>query len=155
MSESIVSIRLIAKYPLGYTCIGYSPGPDHRKQLMMKTLAALALAVTVVLGLAACSAAAEPIELAEGTVIVDVRTPSEFAAGHLDGAINVDVQSASFDTDISALSTDGDYVVYCASGSRSASAVTRMTDLGFSTLTDARGMSDAAASTGLAIVTAP
>lgn len=127
----------------------------HRKQLMKKTLAALAVALTVALGLAACSAAAEPIELAAGTVIVDVRTPSEYAAGHLDGAINVDVQSATFDTDISALPLDGAYVVYCASGNRSAAAVARMSDLGFTGLTDGHGISDAAASTGLAVVTAP
>ncbi|MDJ0339269.1 rhodanese-like domain-containing protein [Cryobacterium sp. PH31-O1] len=122
---------------------------------MKKTLAALAIAVTVVLGLAACSVTAEPVELAAGTVIVDVRTPSEYAAGHLDGAVNIDVQSATFDVDLSALPADGEYVVYCASGNRSASAVARMTDLGFTGLTDAHGMSDAAASTGLAIVTAP
>lgn len=122
---------------------------------MKKTLAALALAVTVVLGLSACSTAVEPIELAAGTVIVDVRTPGEYAAGHLDGAINIDVQSATFDADISTLPMDAAYVVYCASGNRSAAAVTRMTDLGFTTLTDARGMSDAAASTGLAVVTTP
>lgn len=122
---------------------------------MKKTFAALALAVTVVLGLAACSTAVEPVELAAGTVIVDVRTPSEFAAGHLDGAINIDVQSTTFDTDISSLPKDGDYVVYCASGNRSAAATTRMTDLGFTGLTDAHGMSDASASTGLSIVTTP
>lgn len=122
---------------------------------MKKTLAALAIAVTVVLGLGACSATAEPIELAAGTVIVDVRTPSEYAAGHLDGAVNIDVQSATFDAELSALPADGEYVIYCASGNRSASAVTRMADLGFTGLTDAHGMSDAAASTGLAIVTAP
>ena len=119
---------------------------------MKKTLAALAVAVSVLLGLAACSAPAEAIALAAGTVIVDVRTPSEYAAGHLDGAVNVDVQSATFDADVSALPMDGAYVVYCASGNRSAAAVTRMTDLGFTGLTDAHGMSDAAASTGLAIV---
>ncbi|MDJ0378368.1 rhodanese-like domain-containing protein [Cryobacterium sp. PH31-L1] len=119
---------------------------------MKKTLAALAVAVTLVLGLAACSASAEPIALAAGTVIVDVRTPSEYAAGHLHGAINVDVQSTTFDADISALPMDGAYVVYCASGNRSAAAITRMTVLGFTGLTDAHGISDAAASTGLAIV---
>ncbi|TFB89914.1 rhodanese-like domain-containing protein [Cryobacterium sp. TMT1-3] len=122
---------------------------------MKKTLAALAIAVTIALGLAACSAAIEPTPLAAGTVIIDVRTPSEYAAGHLDGAVNIDVQSATFDAELSALPADGDYVVYCASGNRSASAVARMTDLGFTGLTDAHGMSDAAASTGLEIVTAP
>ena len=119
---------------------------------MKKALTALVLAVTIVLGLAACSPSAEPIELTAGTVVIDVRTPSEFAAGHLDGAINVDVQSPTFDADVSTLPTDGAYVVYCASGNRSAAAIARLSDLGFTALTDARGLSDAAASTGLTIV---
>ena len=37
------------------------------------------------------TAAAEP-----GTVVVDVRTPGEYAAGHVDGAVNIDVESADF-----------------------------------------------------------
>jgi len=131
------------------------PVATQRKQLMKKTLAALAVAATVMLGLAACSAPVDSIEVSASTVVVDVRTPSEYGAGHLDGAINVDLQSTTFDTDISALPMDGDYVVYCASGNRSAAAVARMTDLGFTGLTDAHGISDAAASTGLAIVAAP
>jgi rhodanese-related sulfurtransferase len=122
---------------------------------MKKTLAALALAATVMLGLSACAAPAETIELKSSTVVVDVRTASEFSAGHLDGAVNYDVQSPAFDTEISTLDMDGDYVVYCASGNRSAAAVARMADLGFTGLTDAHGMSDAAASTGLAIVATP
>ena len=44
------------------------------------------------------TAAAEP-----GTVVVDVRTPAEYAAGHVDGAINVDVESGDFATQIAAL----------------------------------------------------
>jgi rhodanese-related sulfurtransferase len=122
---------------------------------MKKTLAALAVAATVMLGLSACAAPADIIELTSSTVVVDVRTASEFSAGHLDGAVNIDMQSPAFDTEISTLAMDGDYVVYCASGNRSATAVARMKDLGFTGLTDAHGMSDAAASTGLAIVATP
>ncbi|WP_104138453.1 rhodanese-like domain-containing protein [Cryobacterium sp. Y62] len=75
-----------------------------RKQLMKKALTALVLAVTVVFGLAACSPSAEPIELTAGTVVIDVGTPDEYGAGHLDGAINAEVQSPTFDGDVSALS---------------------------------------------------
>lgn len=122
---------------------------------MKKTLATLALALTAVFGLTACSTAAEPIAVTAETVIVDVRTPAEYTAGHLDGAVNIDVQSADFDTLIGVLPTDGDYVVYCASGNRSAVAVDRMADLGFTTVTDAGGFSAAEDSTGLAVVTGP
>lgn len=124
---------------------------------MKKTLAALALALTAVFGLAACSApAAEPtIAVTADTVVVDVRTSDEYNAGHLEGAINIDVQSPGFDSLVSELPADGDYVVYCASGNRSSAAVARMEGLGFTNVTDAGGISEAGGSTGLETVTAP
>lgn len=123
---------------------------------MKKTLATLALALAAVFGLAACSAPAAPtITVTSATVVVDVRTSAEYDAGHLDGAVNIDVQSPDFDSLITALPADGEYVVYCASGKRSASAVARMDGLGFTNVTDAGGISAAAASTGLKTVTTP
>ena len=119
---------------------------------MKKLIATLAIAVVVMLGLAACSSPADSIAVGADTVIVDVRTPAEYAAGHLDGAVNLDVQSADFDSKLAELPTDGEYVVYCQSGNRSAAATARMVDAGFSDVTDAGGMSDAAASTDIAIV---
>lgn len=123
---------------------------------MKKTLATIALALTAVFGLSACAAPAAPtVTVTSDTVIVDVRTSEEYNAGHLEGAVNVDVQSPEFDTLITALPTDGEYVVYCASGNRSSSAVARMEGLGFTNITDAGGISAAASSTGLATVTTP
>jgi len=63
---------------------------------MRRRLAAIVLTIGAALGLTAC-APAEPIAVDSDTVIIDVRTPAEFAEGHLDGAINLDVQSAEFD----------------------------------------------------------
>lgn len=117
-----------------------------------RLLAPLGLAVVIGLGLAACAPTTEPIALSTETVIIDVRTPDEFAAGHLKGAINLDVQAATFDSLVTELSTDGDYVVYCRSGNRSAAAVERMSGLGFTSLVDAGGLEAAAASTGVEIV---
>ncbi|MFM1797126.1 MAG: hypothetical protein RL733_907 [Actinomycetota bacterium] len=37
-----------------------------------------------------------------GVVIFDVRTPEEFAAGHLQGAVNLDVSASTFDSQIAA-----------------------------------------------------
>ena len=121
---------------------------------MKKTLTILSLAVLALVGLSACAtpAAAPSISVAPDTVIVDVRTAAEYTGGHLQDAINIDVQSADFDALISALPTEGDYIIYCASGNRSAVAVQRMTDLGFTSLTDAGGVTDAATATGLAVV---
>ncbi len=124
---------------------------------MKKTLATLALALTAVFGLAACSApAAEPtIAVTADTVVVDVRTSDEYNAGHLEGAVNIDVQAPDFDRLVSELPADGEYVVYCASGNRSSSAVARMEGLGFTNVTDAGGISEAGGSTGLETVTTP
>ena len=66
-----------------------------------------------------------------GTVVVDVRTPDEYAAGHVDGAINVDVESADFGAQIAALPKDTQYAVYCRSGRRSTLATDQMSEAGF------------------------
>ena len=66
-----------------------------------------------------------------GTVILDVRTPAEFASGHLEGARNIDVEASDFEQKISALDKTAPYAVYCRSGNRSGVAVAAMTGLGF------------------------
>ncbi|AQP46153.1 hypothetical protein RPIT_12440 [Tessaracoccus flavus] len=67
----------------------------------------------------------------EGTVILDVRTPEEFAAGHIPGAINLDVQSPTFADDVASLDNAVPYAVYCRSGNRSQVALDIMTERGF------------------------
>jgi phage shock protein E len=123
---------------------------------MKKLLASLALVIVATFGLAACSTpSTAPSAMKAGTVVVDVRTPGEYAQGHLTGAVNVDVESPTFDSQVKRLPTDGTYLVYCHSGTRAAAAVSRMAAMGFSHLTNVGGISDASASTGLAIVTTP
>ncbi len=105
-----------------------------------------------VFALAGC-APAQPIEVTPATTIVDVRTPSEYASGHLEGSVNVDLQSGQFAEEIAAYPREAAYVVYCRSGNRSAQAVEVMAELGFENVTDAGGVDDAASATGLPIVT--
>ena len=47
--------------------------------------------------------------------IVDVRTPEEFAQGHIEGAVNIPVEYADFTDQVSQLDADGTYAVYCRS----------------------------------------
>lgn len=56
--------------------------------------------------------------------VIDVRTPKEFALGHLDGAVNVNVMSPDFAKAIDALDlpTEGPIYLYCRSGNRSKTA---------------------------------
>ena len=56
-------------------------------------------------------------------VVLDIRTPAEFAAGHIAGATNINFNSPDFAKAISGLSTNKIYLVHCASGKRSSQAL--------------------------------
>lgn len=68
------------------------------------------------------TAAAAPTEIAEpaavreaidgGAKVIDVRTPEEFAVGHLQWAVNIDLAAADFDESMAALDMAAGYVVY-------------------------------------------
>jgi rhodanese-related sulfurtransferase len=73
--------------------------------------------------------------------IIDVRTPAEYTSGHIAGALNIDVESATFDDEIAELTKPGPYLVYCRSGNRSAQAAKKMLDAGF-TVADGGGIGD-------------
>ena len=65
-----------------------------------------------------------------GVTIIDVRTPEEFNAGHIDGAVNYNVQGPDFGAQIATLDPAGTYAVYCQSGNRSQVAVAQLSDAG-------------------------
>ncbi len=80
--------------------------------------------------------------------IIDVRTPEEYASGHIVGAELVDVQAPGFEDRIAGFDPSGAYVIYCRVGNRSAVAAEIMDDLGFEEVYDAGGF-DELASSGL------
>ena len=64
--------------------------------------------------------------------LVDVRTPREYAEGHIDGALNINVQSDDFkELAQRELSKDSTVLVYCRSGRRSLDAAEMLTNLGY------------------------
>jgi rhodanese-related sulfurtransferase len=65
-------------------------------------------------------------------VILDVRTPEEFAETRVSDAINIDFNSQTFRDEINNLDKSKIYLVYCRTGARSAQALNLMTELGFS-----------------------
>ncbi len=69
-----------------------------------------------------------------GVVVLDVRTAGEFAEGHLENAINIDVEGGQFDAGIAQLDKTKTYAVYCRSGRRSGVAVGKMSEAGFTSL---------------------
>lgn len=74
-----------------------------------------------------------------GTIIIDVRTPEEFAAGHVVGAVNIPVELPGFADVISQLDPEATYAVYCRTGSRSAFATAEMAGLGYLHIFDLNG----------------
>lgn len=118
--------------------------------------AVILITAALTLTLTACASAAPSvagIDVTAQTTIIDVRTSGEYGDGHLEGAVNIDVQTPSFADEIDGLDPAAEYVVYCRSGNRSATAVQAMKDAGFTDVTNAGGLDDAAAATGLPIVT--
>lgn len=76
----------------------------------------------------------------DGARLVDVRTPDEFAAGHIPGAINIPVQQ--LDARMSELQPkDAAVVVYCRSGHRSGNAARLLKSAGFLAVHDLGPMS--------------
>jgi phage shock protein E len=79
--------------------------------------------------------------LESGAKVVDVRTPSEFGSGHYPGAVNVPLDKLS--KRIKKLgSRESSIVVYCASGSRSRVAVSRLRAAGFTDVVNAGAMAN-------------
>ncbi len=72
-------------------------------------------------------------------VILDVRTATEFKAGHLPGAVNLDVNAADFQERAALLDKSRTYLVHCASGVRSVKACEKLTRLDFPKLFNLTG----------------
>ncbi len=64
-------------------------------------------------------------------IILDVRTSSEFHDGHIEGALNIDVNLPSFSEELEQLDKNATYLIYCRSGNRSRTALRIMDDLAF------------------------
>ena len=74
-------------------------------------------------------------------VIVDVRSPEEFAAGHIEGAINVPLEQVSQGVpSIKGVGKDSTILLYCRSGRRSGIAAETLTKLGYSHVLNGGGM---------------
>jgi len=64
-------------------------------------------------------------------VILDVRTPKEFASGHIEDAINLDYYAKTFLDDLDRLDQTKTYLIYCRTGNRSGKTFNFMKELRF------------------------
>jgi rhodanese-related sulfurtransferase len=120
-------------------------------------------ALVLLLGTVACSgdtALVESIEPAAaaailvddpGAVLVDIRTPDEFAEARIEGAVNIDYYAPDFVTRLAGLDRTTTYVIYCHSGNRSTAALEIFRDLGFDSVHAVAGGIQAWEASGLAV----
>jgi rhodanese-related sulfurtransferase len=64
-------------------------------------------------------------------VVLDVRTPKEFQAERIEGAVMVDYLSPAFRDEMAKLDREKTYLVYCRTGNRTKGALKVMRELGF------------------------
>ena len=133
-------------YPRGYIVLLVEGETMSRIRALLAVLLGLSAIV-----LSACGAQ-EQMEIRADTIVIDVRTPEEYGSGHLDGAVNIDVNSGVFAEQIATLDPAGDYVVYCRSGNRSSQAVALMEQAGFGNVVNLGSLEQAATATGITVV---
>lgn len=85
------------------------------------------------------AAFSEAIATADSTFVIDVRTPEEFAEGHLTAALNINWNGDSFEEHAALLDKSAPVYVYCRSGGRSNNAAQKLRELGFSQIFDMQG----------------
>jgi thioredoxin 1 len=71
--------------------------------------------------------------------IIDVRSPEEFANGHVQNARNINWNGSDFDAQISKFDKSQPILVYCLSGGRSGSAASHMRENGFKEVYEMEG----------------
>jgi rhodanese-related sulfurtransferase len=82
---------------------------------------------------------AEKIRSLPGATIIDVRTPGEYSAGHLQNALNYNWNGDDFDKQIASLDKTKPVFVYCHSGRRSNAAAKKMRANGFAEVYELKG----------------
>ncbi|MEJ5189600.1 MAG: rhodanese-like domain-containing protein [Breznakiellaceae bacterium] len=78
-------------------------------------------------------------------LLIDVRTPQEFAEGHLSGAINVPLDTIAENIQKIVPQKDQPIVLYCRSGNRSGQALSILKTLGYTNLHNGGGYQELAA----------
>jgi rhodanese-related sulfurtransferase len=92
---------------------------------------------------------AQKIESSQPKVLIDVRTPDEYAQGHIKDAINIDWDGDQFNAETDKLDKSTPVYVYCYAGGRSSSAAKALQKKGFKEVYDLKGGMEAWREAGL------
>ncbi len=79
------------------------------------------------------------IQAGQAPLILDVRTPEEFAGGHVPGAVNMPYTQVPRRASDLGVSPDTEIVVYCQSGGRAGAAEQSLASQGYSNIVDLKG----------------
>jgi len=71
--------------------------------------------------------------------LIDVRQPREFASGHLENAVNMNLYARDFEKQLMTLDKNKEVYLYCLSGIRSANAARKLKKMGFVKVYDLQG----------------
>ena len=101
-------------------------------------------------GAKAALAVINPVDIAMAThlladpkmTVLDVRTPEEYAAGHLQGAQNMNFRALDFSQKVSRLDPQARYVLYCGAGNHSGLAAALMQQQGITNVINAGGYAE-------------
>lgn len=129
--------------------------------MLKHTAARLCCALLCVLALAPAAWAVRALSAEEtaallknppaGLIVMDVRTPEEFAAGHLNNARNVDFFGPSFERTLLPMDRQSPYLIYCRNGTRSEKAAEIMKSMGFTDVRHVTGGIGALEAAGIPI----
>lgn len=81
----------------------------------------------------------QKIEADSTAQVLDVRTPQEYAKGHIQGAVNINYLDHDFQEKLKQLDFNKPVFVYCAAGARSGKSCKIMETLGFTIIYDLKG----------------
>ena len=88
-------------------------------------------------------------------VVLDVRTPEEYTSGHINGAVNININDDNFSKKVAKLDKGKSYIVHCAANvenGRSARSLEIMSGLGFKNLMSMEGGFAAWQKDGLSVI---
>lgn len=131
--------RILLPLGLAVTFAAACGGSDSASEITPPDTVTSAAASTGINTVSAQQAAATIADAPPGLIVLDVRTPEEFAEGHLQGAVMIDFYSDDFDAQLATLDPDVPYVLYCRSGNRSGQTIPKLEALGFQSVENIDG----------------
>ena len=124
----------------GGGCSGGNGGAEEAQETAQQT--AVQAEPTRTLSSPSVITSAELLERLEGEnapVILDVRSPEEFAEGHIPGAINIPYDQVAANLDSLESFRTAEIVVYCRTGRRAGVAENVLREAGFTQVSDLEG----------------